>query len=66
MLNGMTRGLWTWRHGSIAQRVEFLEAIGRDPTLADRYDRSMRRLRWGMALALGGGILGLAFVVPLW
>jgi STE24 endopeptidase len=66
LLNGMTRGLWTWRHGSIAQRVEFLENIGRDASLADKYDRSIRRLRWGMALGLLTGIAALSFVTPPW
>lgn len=63
-LNGMNPNQWSWRHGSIAQRVRFLEAVGRDPTLADRFERSIRRLRWGLAMGLVMGIVALSLVTP--
>lgn len=50
--NGATRRMWSWRHGSIARRIEFLEKVAVDPQLADRYDRYMVLLRWGIALFL--------------
>ncbi|MFO0949188.1 MAG: M48 family metallopeptidase [Planctomycetota bacterium] len=64
-LNGVTPNLWSWRHGSIAQRIEFLEQVGREPSLGDRFDSSMRKLRWGLALALAAGITVLAFLTPV-
>lgn len=63
-LNGVTAHLWSWRHGSIAQRIAFLERVGADPALGDRYDASTRRLRWGLALSLALGIAVLSFLAP--
>ena len=57
VLNGISRKMWNWRHGSIAKRVEFLEKISSNPALADRFDRSIRRLRWAIAIVLVAGIL---------
>ena len=60
-LNGMSRSAPNWRHGSIEQRIEFLERVAQDPELADRYDRAVRRFRYTLALTLMAGIVSLAW-----
>lgn len=60
--NGATRKLWSWRHGSIAHRIEFLEKISHSPELADRYDRKLLLLRWILGIAIGTAIGVLAWL----
>lgn len=55
-INGIPLAGWTWRHGSIAARLEFLDTLVFEPELADRFDQKVRRLRWAVALALGAGV----------
>ncbi|QDU63917.1 heat shock protein HtpX [Planctomycetes bacterium Pan216] len=59
-LNGVARTAWSWRHGSIAQRVRFLEEVASDPELADRDDHAVARLRWTIATGLLVGMGTLA------
>jgi STE24 endopeptidase len=53
--NGLERTRRSWRHGSIASRIAFLEGL-RDPVRERRFQRHVQRLRWvlgiGLALAL--------------
>jgi STE24 endopeptidase len=55
-LNGISKRAWSWRHGSIASRIEFVETVREDPSLADRFDRRLRRFRWGLLVGLVLGI----------
>ncbi|MEE9516467.1 MAG: M48 family metalloprotease [Candidatus Adiutricales bacterium] len=59
--SGQSRNLPSWHHFSVAQRVEFLEASQRQPSLADTHDRKVRRMILAFCLALvlvtGAGIL---------
>ena len=61
MYNGIPPGAWSWRHDSIAKRIAFLERVADDPMLADRFDRTMRRLRGCLGLGLAIGIAVLAW-----
>src|SRR5262249_40450863 len=58
--NGLERTWRSWRHGSIASRISFLEGL-RDSEQERRFQREVRRLRW----ALGIG-LTLALVIAGW
>lgn len=64
-LNGMEPRAWTWRHGSLQSRIDFLNRVRESPELADRFDRKVRRFRWAMAAALGLGIAALVPFAPL-
>ncbi len=52
--NGMELSRRSWRHGSIASRISFLEQLERDPEQEPRFQRNIRRLRivLGLILAL--------------
>lgn len=49
----------SFRHGSIARRVEFVRRLAAEPTLTFKFDRSMRVLYWTLIvlLAAGAGLL---------
>lgn len=49
---GMLRVLPSWRHHSIAQRVKFLENAFSDPEEAERFRRSVRRVKVGLVVIL--------------
>lgn len=51
LVNGMSLSKWGWRHGSIAQRIAFLERVAAKPAIADEFDRRMRRGLWTSSLA---------------
>lgn len=55
-LNGIARehGGWlsSWRHPSIAQRVEFVRRASLDPSLELRFHLSLRLFKWGLAVSL--------------
>jgi STE24 endopeptidase len=50
--NGMEFRARSWRHGSIANRIAFLESLRDDPNGASRFQRGIHRLRirWGIVL----------------
>lgn len=56
-LNGMSRDrpglLASWQHGTIAQRVEFLERLQSQPNLCRRFQQEIRIMCWGIMLILG-------------
>jgi STE24 endopeptidase len=58
-LNGIPPTARNWRHGSIASRIDFLERVQLDPALADRFDRRVQFLRWGLAAAITVGVFSL-------
>ncbi|MGE5756168.1 MAG: M48 family metallopeptidase [Planctomycetaceae bacterium] len=51
-LNGLDRGTWTWRHGSIARRIAFLESLEGKPEAVRRFQRGVVRLRLVIGLVL--------------
>ncbi len=51
-LNGMEPEAKSWRHGSIAQRIEFLRGIEGQPEAERTFQRSIKRLRIVLALGL--------------
>jgi STE24 endopeptidase len=48
MINNIPIAARSWCHGSIAQRIRFLNEISRDPELTRRFDRFM----WGLYAAM--------------
>ncbi len=63
-LNGISRSkpgwLNSWLHSTIACRVEFLQQMLVDPGLEARFQRRVGLVKWGLILALGSILLGLA------
>ena len=66
MLNGMKPSAWSWRHGSIAKRIEFLETLVDRPEVETRFQTGVRRLRRGMAAALVTVVVVLAVMAEYW
>ena len=54
--NGLDRRKRSWRHGSIASRIAFLEALERHPEREQDFQRGVRRLRLGLGLIFGVAI----------
>ena len=50
--NGMEVSRRSWRHGSIASRITFLEDLERNPQQEPRFQREVRRLRVGLGIVL--------------
>ena len=48
--NGLDRKNRSWRHGSIASRIAFLEALERHPEREHDFQRGVSRLRWGLGV----------------
>ncbi len=51
-LNGMSERSPSWRHGSIARRIAFLEGLEGSPGAEKRFQTGVSRLRWSLALVL--------------
>jgi STE24 endopeptidase len=62
--NGLDPNGRSWRHGSIAQRISFLEGLERQPDGESRFQRGVRRMRIGLGVVLVAAIL-LSFVAQL-
>ncbi|MDX2036252.1 MAG: M48 family metallopeptidase [Isosphaeraceae bacterium] len=60
-INGMDVDKYSWRHGSIRQRIVFLESLSDDPTRARRFDRGVTLYTVALLSALG-----LALGVAAW
>jgi STE24 endopeptidase len=54
--NGLDRRSPSWRHGSIASRISFLEALERHPEREVDFQRQVRRLRLGLGFILAGAL----------
>lgn len=65
-INGIPREkpgwLSSWQHGTIAQRVAFIERMKENPAEGVLYQRRIGRLKWSMALGLAG-FLSLSLVL---
>ena len=55
--NGLDRTNRSWRHGSIASRIAFLEALERHPEREVAFQSSVRRLRWGLGVILSAAVV---------
>ena len=55
MLNGMRPTAWSWRHGSIVRRIDFLACLVGRPEAETRFQTGVRRMRRGMAAVAGDG-----------
>ncbi len=55
--NGLDRSNRSWRHGSIASRIAFLEALERHPERERAFQSSVYRLRWGLGVILGASLV---------
>lgn len=60
-LNGMAPRAFSWRHGSIARRIAFLETLEGRPDAEGRFQRSVVLLRWSVGI-----ILTVASVAAIW
>jgi STE24 endopeptidase len=58
--NGMELGKRSWRHGSIASRIRFLEHLEDDPERERRFQRDVARLRMVLAIVLVLALLATA------
>ena len=55
--NGLDQNGRSWRHGSIASRIAFLEGLERHPEREQHFQRGVRRLRLGLGVVLVMAIL---------
>lgn len=51
ILNGIPHDEPSWRHASIGERVRFLARVAGDPKEAERFERSVRRIKLGITIA---------------
>jgi STE24 endopeptidase len=65
-LNGMAHGMRSWRHGSIARRIAFLEGLEGSPEAERRFQAGVSRLRLGMALVLLAAVLLAVATEKIW
>jgi STE24 endopeptidase len=63
--NGLDRRNPSWRHGSIATRIAFLEALERHPERELDFQRQVRRLRVGLGVILTAA-LAISAVNEIW
>jgi STE24 endopeptidase len=63
--NGLNRSNRSWRHGSIASRIAFLEALERHPERERAFQSSVRRLRWGLGLILSAALV-ISAAIQIW
>ncbi len=52
VLNGMSREARSWRHGSVARRIQFLLTLEGGPEVERRFQKGVIRLRWALAMVL--------------
>jgi STE24 endopeptidase len=63
--NGLNENGRSWRHGSIAHRIAFLEGLEHHPELERRFQKGVRQFRLGLLVGLGIAVL-LAVVTQSW
>jgi len=51
-INNIPVAAHEWLHGSIQQRMRYLHELSGDAGRTHRFDRTMRRLYWGLIIAL--------------
>jgi STE24 endopeptidase len=55
--NGLDRSWRSWRHGSIAGRIAFLEELERDPAQERGFEQGVRRLQFRLGIVLVAAVL---------
>ncbi len=55
LMNGVPIDKASWRHGTIARRIAFLESLATQPIAEQRFDRATTRLMWLLILGLTAG-----------
>ena len=60
-LSGNSRSVYSWHHGSIAQRVAVVERLAADPRAAAALHRRLRWMRWLLSLATVLALAGQVF-----
>jgi len=63
--NGLNQNGRSWRHGSIANRIAFLEGLERHPEREHRFQEGVTRLRLGLGVVLALAVL-LSVVTQTW
>jgi STE24 endopeptidase len=63
--NGLDRNGRSWRHGSIANRIAFLEGLERHPERERRFQSGVGRLRLGLGFVLALAVV-LSVVTQTW
>jgi Zn-dependent protease with chaperone function len=65
-LNGICRDkpgwMLSWRHSTIARRVDFLRQLGTAPGLESEFQSTVGRVKWALVLGLAVVLIGLAAV----
>jgi Zn-dependent protease with chaperone function len=60
LVNGISRDrpgfLQSWRHSTIARRVEFLERVLTDPEVERRFQRRVALVKWALVLLIGAAL----------
>jgi STE24 endopeptidase len=63
--NGFDPNGRSWRHGSIASRIAFLEGLERQPEKEERFQSRLKKMRLVLGVVLGVAVL-LSFVTRSW
>jgi STE24 endopeptidase len=63
--NGIDPESRSWRHGSVASRIAFLEGLERHPERERRFQSGLKKLRLALAVVLGFAVV-LSFVTHSW
>ncbi len=62
-INGTSPSAYSWRHGSIARRIQFLHLIESDPSIEPRFQRNVLRTRWVFMGLLAASSVGALVLV---
>lgn len=62
-LNGIPREEFSWRHSSIASRMQFLLTLARDPDKATAFERMLRHLTVGI---ISAAVIGAIVCIAYW
>ena len=64
-LNGLPQKEFSWRHASIADRIESLNALAGDPNRLAAFERVIRRIKaMLLAICVGGLVISAVYVGP--
>jgi len=65
-LNGIPRREFSWRHASIAHRVQHLKTLAGDPEMLAKFERLIRRIKTGLlVVCIGGLAVGTVYLWPV-